>query len=322
VGAISVAIAVPVVAVVFVALLQPASAKPVPSIASGAGPGGPGPGVSMGSMPWNGLIRRWRLFIPPASPTGGKLPVLVLLHPAGGNSDSFVAQTEMDRYAAQYHFMTVAPQGAIDGTWNAGTCCGDARDRNTDDVGFISALLDQVIATTNADPGQIYAAGASNGGMLAYELACQLSTRFQAVFSAGGVQTYDNCNPGEAVSVVEFHSVLDQMVPYNGGVNPIYAQPLTTFQPASEVFKGWSALDHCTSETSTAAGPGETLMLWYGCNDGTLLEIWLRTAGGGHEWPTSPDAPVDASVTIAKAIASKSLLRHPGTPSGNPLSVR
>ena len=273
-------------------------------------------GVSYGTLRWDGIDRRWRLYIP-AHAAGARLPLLILLHPAGGAADSFVNETAMDTYAASYGFITVAPEG-VDNTWNAGTCCGSARDKGVDDIGFVNAMLDRLVATKPVDGNQIYAAGASNGGMLAYSLACRLSTRIQAVFSAGGAQTLDDCRPATPVSVVEFHSLSDGLVPFYGGVDPKYLSDLTTFGSAQSTFRGWASSNQCPTRSVADAGTGEQVEIWYGCANGTLLEVWLRISGGGHEWPTAPQAPVDASKTIAKAIASGQMVRHLG-PSGDPI---
>ncbi|MHB8467091.1 MAG: CE1 family esterase [Acidimicrobiales bacterium] len=273
-------------------------------------------GISYGTLRWGNLDRRWRLYVPPGSGSA-RLPLLVLLHPAGGAADSFATATSMDFYAATYRFITVAPEG-VDGTWNAGSCCGSARNRQIDDVGFVNAMLDRLIATAPVDGSQVYAAGASNGGMLAYALGCRLADRFQAVFSAGGAQTLGDCHPARPISIVEFHSLADTLVPFYGGVDPKYVGDLTPFGSTQSTFRSWAATDECPTRSVSDAGAGEQVEVWYGCADSTLLEVWLRITGGGHEWPTAPQAPVDASRTIAKAVASGRLLRRPG-PSADPL---
>jgi len=49
-------------------------------------------------------------------------------------------------------------------TWNAGTCCGYARDHHVDDVGFVRALLDDLARRTPIDQRRVYATGLSNAG--------------------------------------------------------------------------------------------------------------------------------------------------------------
>jgi polyhydroxybutyrate depolymerase len=285
------------------------SAPPVP-LASG---------TTQHSMQWDGVTLTWEVFVPPGTTAGARLPLLVMLHPAGGADNTFVTNTNMDTYAAKYGFVIAAPAG-IEATWNAGACCGAARDAGVDDIGFINGMLTQVLATEPVDPNQVYAAGASNGGMLAYALACRLAYRFQAVFSAGGNQTLSDCQPSDPVSVIEFHATADDFVPYNGGVDPKYASDLTNFSPTLSTFSEWAHFDKCATYSLAPAGKGEQVQVWYGCASGTLLEIWLRTEGGGHEWPLAPTAPVDASITIAKSIASRSLVRGSAV-SINPLLV-
>jgi polyhydroxybutyrate depolymerase len=53
--------------------------------------------------------------------------------------------------------------------------------KNIDDVGFFSALINHFVKIYNADPERIYATGASNGGMMCYRLACELSGKIIAV---------------------------------------------------------------------------------------------------------------------------------------------
>ena len=273
-------------------------------------------GVSYGTTLWDGLNRRWRLFLPPQA-RSARLPLLVMLHPAGGEADTFVSETSMEATAATYGFATLAPEG-VDNTWNAGTCCGAARDKGVDDVGFVNAMLTRVLTDQPVDAGQVYVAGASNGGMFAYTLACRLSDRIQAVFSAGGAQTLGDCHPSTPVTVVEFHSLSDGLVPFYGGVDPKYRADLTDFASMQSIFRSWASIDQCPTRTVADAGPGEQVEVWYGCARGTLLEVWLRVTGGGHEWPTSPAAPVDATRTIAKAITSHQLVRN-ASPSVDPI---
>ena len=77
--------------------------------------------------------------------------------------------------------MVVLPAG-YRRTWNAGGCCGAAGAASVDDVTFLTRLVGQVLADTpDADRGRIFLAGLSNGGRLAYRMACRRPTLFSAV---------------------------------------------------------------------------------------------------------------------------------------------
>ena len=67
---------------------------------------------------------------------------------------------------------------AIEESWNAIGCCDGAAKENVNDVGFIEALVPKI------DPGHarpIYVVGYSNGGRLAYRLACTDPTLFDGM---------------------------------------------------------------------------------------------------------------------------------------------
>ncbi|MBK9529210.1 MAG: hypothetical protein IPO41_13055 [Acidobacteria bacterium] len=52
---------------------------------------------------------------------------------------------------------------------------------NIDDVDFISTLLDTIESKYKIDKNRIYASGLSNGGMMSYRLAAELSNRIAAI---------------------------------------------------------------------------------------------------------------------------------------------
>ena len=83
------------------------------------------------------------------------------------------------------------------------------------DIGFISSLIDTLSNRYNVDLNRIYAAGFSNGGFMAYNLACQLSDRITAVASVAGVmstETAVNCNPSRPIPVLHIHGTDDTIV--------------------------------------------------------------------------------------------------------------
>src|SRR6185369_11336984 len=93
-----------------------------------------------------------------------------------------------DAKADAENFIIVYPDGLTNPvattvrTWNAGKCCGqNASTRNIDDVGFISGLIDQLKTKYRVDAKKVYATGHSNGAMLCYRLASELSTKLAAV---------------------------------------------------------------------------------------------------------------------------------------------
>ena len=57
----------------------------------------------------------------------------------------------------------------------------------------------------------------SNGGYMSYHLACNTNL-FAAVASVAGSmtpETYNNCSPTNATSILQIHGLQDFTVPYN-----------------------------------------------------------------------------------------------------------
>jgi hypothetical protein len=66
-------------------------------------------------------------------------------------------------------------------TWNATHCCAQAMRNHVDDVGFISALIDRLVAQGRADPNRIYVTGMSNGAMMTHVVGRELSNKLAAI---------------------------------------------------------------------------------------------------------------------------------------------
>ena len=76
--------------------------------------------------------------------------------------------------------IVVYPQG-YENSWNAGWCCGEAKDEGIDDVGFITDLIDYISSNFSVDSSRIYSSGHSNGCAMPHKLASEASEIFAAV---------------------------------------------------------------------------------------------------------------------------------------------
>jgi polyhydroxybutyrate depolymerase len=123
-------------------------------------------------------------------------PLVILLHGHGTSGammvgmDSLVGYRPLDwvRLAERERVLLIAPDGmkASDGrsAWN--DCRGDAPTNPTsDDVGFISDLINVAVNELGADPERVYVFGSSNGGSMAFRLGIELAPRLAAI----GVQS-------------------------------------------------------------------------------------------------------------------------------------
>jgi polyhydroxybutyrate depolymerase len=222
-------------------------------------------------------------------------------HGGGGNARAHQEYVRMDALADREHFLVVYPDGSgrMPGkllTWNAGTCCGMAAATQVDDVGFVRALLDDLAARQPYDPARVYATGHSNGAMMSYRLAAELSERIAAVAPVAGSMVLARFAPGRPVPILHIHSVDDPRALYAGGLGPPF--PMTSSRvlhpPVEERLAEWARVNGCKAgpepverrEWTSPAGSthSATLYAWSGCGAETLL--WKLT-GAGHVWPGS-----------------------------------
>ena len=64
-----------------------------------------------------------------------------------------------------------------------------------DDVAFLTLLVADVAKAYAVDPNRVYAAGHSNGGIMALRLACEASDVFAAVGVQSSALEIATCDP-------------------------------------------------------------------------------------------------------------------------------
>jgi polyhydroxybutyrate depolymerase len=151
----------------------------------------------------------------------GKWPLVFVLHGGGGTSASVARLTGFSRIADSAGFIVAYPN-AVNGHWNDGRGVRRFRSHRhgIDDVGFVRALIDKLVAECDADPSRVYATGISNGAMMCHRLGCELGERIAAIAPVAGgmpVLLAEACRPQVPVSVLAINGTQDRMVPYEGG---------------------------------------------------------------------------------------------------------
>jgi polyhydroxybutyrate depolymerase len=82
------------------------------------------------------------------------MPVVLALHGATMNGPMMASFTDLNQKADDAGFIAVYPNGTGRRSsffWNGGKCCGSAVKENVDDVGFIDALLDDLVQNFPVD---------------------------------------------------------------------------------------------------------------------------------------------------------------------------
>ena len=220
----------------------------------------------------------------------GPWPLVVMLHGHGGTARRLQRVSGMNAQADAAGFAVAYPEGTswLDipwRSWNAGNCCGYAVARGIDDVRFIAALLDDLQRAHQIDPRRIYVAGFSNGGMMAYRLACELSDRVAAVGVVAGALAIQACRPDHSVSLMAIHGTVDEYVPYQGGWSPRSGYRRFD-QPLAQTVAFWITQDHCAPDPQTTRDDAVRLDTYTGCAEGTGVSV-ATILDGRHAWPAA-----------------------------------
>ncbi len=230
----------------------------------------------------NGVTRRYVVMRPISS--SGNAPVLLLLHPGLSSPEAMANLTKVSEYVLTQGFWAVMPE-ALQGGWQ-----DNPAGPSNEDVPFISALIDRLIADGGVDASRFYAAGFSNGAFMTERLACDLSGKIAAfgIVSASLRSTQAAaCFPAEQRGKVYFLGTADLIVPYDG----FFGQFDNGLRSAADTIDFWAGQQQCNGDVETTPIPdterdGTTIELLErtGCTARTRLQLYTLT-GGGHAWP-------------------------------------
>jgi polyhydroxybutyrate depolymerase len=160
-------------------------------------------------------------------------------------------------------------------SWNAGTCCAPATDALENDVLLTSAIIEAVKKNYDIDSSRVWAAGHSNGGMMAYRLACDLSDKITAIAVVVGSLVDTSCNPANQVSLLHIHGDLDPLVPVQGGgkldTPNIYYSVLD-----------YAKANSCNASSSANFTSEEQQFIW-NCPNSSQVQL-VNYLANSHEW--------------------------------------
>ncbi len=271
----------------------------------------------------DGQTRSYVVHVPPGYRPDEPAPVVLAFHGAGINARMMMLISGLNKKADEAGFIAVYPNGSglanLVLTWNAGGLPERFTDRRPDDVAFTAALLDDLAEVVNVDPKRVYATGMSNGGMMCYRLAAELSDRIAAIAPVCGTLALDDWKPARPVPVMHFHGTADRIVPFDGPNDSM--SKVLSLKSVEETIRLCAAANGCPREPETvqlpdAVGDGTTVVrsTYAPCRDGA--EVVLYTVeGGGHTWPGQPP-PNRFLGKSTKNIAANDLMwaffeRHP-----------
>lgn len=252
------------------------------------------PGSTEQSLEFEGRNRTYVLHLPPAITSQKPLPLLLVFHGGEGQGKQVESLTGFSKMADQKGFIVAYPDG-VNKNWNDGRDAPSlsAQRQDVNDVGFVSALIDELSHNLTIDQKRVFATGMSNGGIFSQRLGCELANKLAAIAPVAGTmpeKLAPNCKPARPLAVLMIHGTEDPLVPWQGGA--VVNDRRGTVLSVPDTVKKWVTFDGCNATPITNLQPDNDPQdgtrvrreAYNGCKAGSAV-ILYAVEGGGHSWP-------------------------------------
>ncbi len=247
-------------------------------------------------LTFEGKERSYLIHLPPVYQPGTSLPLVLALHGGGGTAANMEKLTRFSAVSDQGGFILCYPQG-IGKNWNDGRDIKNAKavQENINDVGFLLALMDKLIADYGVDRHRIYMTGISNGGFMSHRMGLDAADRLAAIAPVAANLAEDvlNLKPSQPISILIINGDEDPLVPWAGGYVGFGAKKRGKCISAMETLHFWQTANGITAGTELVTNllerddkDGTRVQVLMSHNNSTGADVVLYDVqGGGHTWP-------------------------------------
>jgi polyhydroxybutyrate depolymerase len=258
------------------------------------------PGVS-------GFSRSYAIYVPESVQLNGP-PVAAIMMLHGVPPIDMSAVTALNEAADASGFVAVYPKSNAGGEWTVacGKCTPNAV-AGVDDVAYLRTVVEALPQILPVDPDRIFLSGFSNGGIMTFRAACQLSDEIAGFGPVGaGMWEWhlDNCDASRDVPMMVINGTDDPSFPYYGVPveTPVVGGDLLVRIEQGVAF--WAEHNGCRPTPAVTDMPNahadNTLVQRWTYQECDAETVYYRVEGGGHTWPSTP-------VTFNPALGDKSL---------------
>ena len=240
-----------------------------------------------------GAVRPATLMRPVEYVPGTPIPVVIVLHGYNSHSGAINRYLGIGRRINEEHFAVILPEGTKNPNgqrfWNATDYCCDFWNTGPDDVGYLNSLYEE--AGNYVTTSGVYLIGHSNGGFMAYRMACESMPELKGIVSLAGTTYYDpdRCEGAAPVPVLHLHGTSDGTIQYGGWYRTTGAGRIH-YPGAAQTVERWAGRAGCDVDAAAELESielvlnipdAETHPTRYeaGCEGGIALELWTIEDG-------------------------------------------
>lgn len=245
-----------------------------------------------------GAERSYSLHEPTGTYEIDRYPLIVVLHGGGGSARSIVRLTQghFNKIADREGAYVVYPEG-VRKFWNEGRNLplSYAHRNDVDDVAFIRSLIQDLSEKYPIDKERVFVTGMSNGGLMAFKLACELPDLITAIAPVTASLPRDivnECSNVRGTSLIIINGTEDPYMPYQGGMITVFDAERGEVISTRETVRYWLEKNGCPMHSEKKMMPDNdrkdgttvTVYAYSGCQTGVRVVLY-RVEGGGHTWP-------------------------------------
>jgi polyhydroxybutyrate depolymerase len=242
---------------------------------------------------YDGLSRSYTVNLPSNYGEQTSAPLIIALHGAGSDGLNFQLGIQLDEIADELGFIAVFPDGYQLG-WNYLDEDEMAQGEDwTDDVGFLSALIDQLIEDYHVNTRRIFIMGFSNGALLALRMGCELDNRLAGVAAIAATYSFElavHCADAAAIPGVLVWGTEDDVFPTQGFIWAAPDGKIRSSFSLNQTRSYFLTRNQCPTaaspiqvHTENSAYPVQR-EIYIGCGSGVPTLFYLLV-GEGHNWP-------------------------------------
>ena len=231
------------------------------------------------------LPREFYIYDPRNSENNDLLPLMIVLHGGGDYALNFMEYSGFKEQAYKHKFLLIFPQGAqykdkLSTGWNT-------ENDGIDDVTFIENLINWAYQNERIKRNEVYISGFSNGGFMAYHLACNLNISIAGIASVAGLMgnhTFNSCAPTYSIPIIHIHGKEDNIILIEGSN---YYVPLEDVGERAGVISFWRSRNKCSEhrrkKLNNKINGIVSIDKWTGCAKNVEMEYYIFQ-DYGHKW--------------------------------------